>query len=162
MALKLIGYWWFPVFDEEWPHPKRLVSKWDPSLRRRIADYLRSGQKRVGYCGWSYCRFGCGRNGTIEQTDGVYAWPEGLAHYVEVHSVRLPEAFVEHARAQDFTIPAALADMDYESDEEPYDMTFWREWCRREAPPRWVDRWGEMLRKSLGGRGRPKWWNEPG
>ena len=29
-------------------------------------------------------------------SDGKYAWPEGLDHYVEKHNVRLPAAFVEH------------------------------------------------------------------
>jgi hypothetical protein len=33
-------------------------------------------------------------------TDGVYCWPEGLAHYVKEHDVRLPDEFVTHvARA---------------------------------------------------------------
>jgi hypothetical protein len=105
----------------------------------------------------SFCRFGCGVNGTIEQTDGVFVWPEGLAHYVEVHSVRLPEEFVEHARARGFAIPAALSKPDLEGDVEPYDLTFWEEWCQREAPPRWIDRLGAMVRKHQGWK-RPKWY----
>ena len=36
------------------------------------------------------------------QTDGVFIWPEGFAHYLEAHAVRPPEEFVRHVleRAQ--------------------------------------------------------------
>ena len=37
-------------------------------------------------------------NGSLELTDGTYVWPEGLAHYVEQHGVKLPGEFLEHAR----------------------------------------------------------------
>lgn len=37
--------------------------------------------------------------GCCTHTDGVWAWPEGLAHYVECHHVRPPSAFVAHALA---------------------------------------------------------------
>jgi hypothetical protein len=58
-----------------------------------------------------------------------------------VHSVRLPAAFVEHASAQRFVIPAGAPYDDSERHQEPYDVTFWDEWCRSEAPPRWIDGW---------------------
>ncbi|WP_419702732.1 hypothetical protein [Promicromonospora sp. NFX87] len=49
------------------------------------------------YRGMSSCRF-CGELvGHREQTDGTYLWPEGLAHYVAEHDVRLPAEFVRHA-----------------------------------------------------------------
>lgn len=38
--------------------------------------------------------------GRGELTDGVYMWPEGLAHYLEKHNVRLPQEFVEHVLKQ--------------------------------------------------------------
>jgi len=37
-------------------------------------------------------------NGAVEYTDGMYVWPEGLAHYIHDHAVRLPEELVRHAR----------------------------------------------------------------
>ena len=43
-------------------------------------------------------------------TDGTYAWPSDLAHYVGVHHARLPAAFVEHVRARGFR--AAPVDVD--------------------------------------------------
>ena len=45
------------------------------------------------------CRICGAQNGSLELTDGVFLWPEGLAHYVTAHAVRLPAAFVEHVRS---------------------------------------------------------------
>jgi hypothetical protein len=48
--------------------------------------------------GFSTCRI-CGRdNGAGEYLDDVVLWPEGLAHYVMDHSVRLPEEIIEHIK----------------------------------------------------------------
>jgi len=50
--------------------------------------------------GFSTCRI-CGKsNGSRELVDSSYLWPEGLAHYVRVHSVRLPSEFIDHVREQ--------------------------------------------------------------
>ena len=38
--------------------------------------------------------------GCRELSDGTYVWPEGLAHYVEEHNVRLPQQFVDHVLAE--------------------------------------------------------------
>lgn len=38
--------------------------------------------------------------GHRDLTDGVYVWPEGLAHYVKAHAVRLPDDFLAHVRTQ--------------------------------------------------------------
>jgi hypothetical protein len=112
-----------------------------------MVDYLRSGRTCATYRGFSFCRFGCGENGGIEQTDGIFAWPDGLAHYVEAHSVRLPAALVEYASAQRFVIPVGAPYDDSKPHQEPYDLTFWAEWCRREAPPRWIDSWRVAIDK---------------
>ena len=34
----------------------------------------------------------------VEYTDGTYVWPEGLAHYILDHAVRLPDQLVRHAQ----------------------------------------------------------------
>ena len=39
-------------------------------------------------------------------TDGVYAWPEDLAYYVEHYHVALPEAFLAHLVASKWKAPA--------------------------------------------------------
>ena len=41
-------------------------------------------------------------------TDGVYAWPSDLAHYVERHHARVPAEFVAHARANNWAVPAGV------------------------------------------------------
>lgn len=101
--LILIGYWrreagdGWPA-DERWPSPADFVDRgWDEDERDQIADYLGRGFVVRAYMGYSPCRL-CDleTNGSLELSDGVYAWPEGLAHYVSDHGVRLPEAFVSH------------------------------------------------------------------
>jgi hypothetical protein len=70
-------------------------------------------------------------NGFREQSDGVWLWPEGLAHYVEKHGIRLPDEFVEHAAAREFRPPEPELDL------ELYwicgQRDFWAEWCRKNA-----------------------------
>ena len=94
---RLIGYWrneQHPGF----PDPRSLVdSTWDEEERDAVWAYLCSGTIAVAFMGKSPCRL-CGEdNGAVEYTDGVYQWPEGLAHYVSEHSVRLPGDVVQHA-----------------------------------------------------------------
>ena len=49
--------------------------------------------------GYSPCRI-CGQqNGALELSDGVFVWPDGLAHYVSDHLVKPPQEFVVHALA---------------------------------------------------------------
>ena len=90
--------------------------KWNEDEREMIVGYLKWGLVARAYCGPSMCRF-CGiRNGSLELTDGVFVWPEGLAHYVAEHHVRLPHRFVEHVDAERGRY-----------DEVPIDDDWWRE-----------------------------------
>lgn len=95
--LILLGYWRGYAADA-WPDPVDFIdSDWDEDDRDDVADYLGRGFVVRAYRGYSPCRF-CGRdNGSMELSDGTYVWPEGLAHYLVEHSVRLPEPFVSHA-----------------------------------------------------------------
>ncbi|MFD4669255.1 hypothetical protein ACFWNN_05920 [Lentzea sp. NPDC058450] len=89
--LRLIGYWLGPD-TPGWPDVRAFVDPSpDAAQRDRTVAYLRSGTVFVAAAGMSFCRI-CGRaNGSTELTDGVhFVWPEGLAHYVEDHNVRLP------------------------------------------------------------------------
>ena len=83
--------------ENRWPDVLDFVDPtWDAAARQAVADHLRQGVRTNPYRGLSPCRI-CGRsNGSAERTDGVYCWPEGLAHYVIEHQVRLPDAFVAH------------------------------------------------------------------
>ena len=103
MGLVLVGYW---RSDEnpEWPQVDTFVDPgWDEDERIKTSAYFSSGTRVRQYMGYSRCRV-CGEmNGSAELTDGTYLWPEGLAHYIREHGVRLPSVLVNHAiRRRDF------------------------------------------------------------
>jgi hypothetical protein len=82
----------------QWPDATTHVDpNWREDERRRVGEYLRRGTRVNQSRGISLCRFCERNNGSAELADGVYCWPEGLAHYVSEHDVRLPGEFVGHA-----------------------------------------------------------------
>ena len=119
--LKDVGYWREPKKDGYWPKgqpdrpeyhlpdPTTLV---DPDCekdnRDKIIAYLKSGKECAAYKGFSWCRFKCGisdtQMGTTDLTDGKWAWPEGLYHYVERHDVKLPDEFIEHMKSKNWVV----------------------------------------------------------
>jgi hypothetical protein len=115
--------------DDPFIHPRRVVDpSWEKADRPRIVYYLSTAREVAHGGGVSYCRFGCGTNGSSEQSDGVWLWPEGLAHYVDCHDVRLPGEFVLHMRDREYN-PSPV--------EEPIDFfrqssAFWHSWCASE------------------------------
>ena len=120
------------------PSPAALVAPgWNQADLPSILAYLRAGQEWIQFHGWSYCRFECGiapsALGDRDLTDGVWVWPEGLSHYVEAHSVRLPDEFIDHMRSQDWRMrsdPITLW-VERAADDRPgMDATFWIEWAR--------------------------------
>ena len=92
-----LGYW-VSETTPDWPDPTAFVDPtWDLEERHLVSQYFACGTIAGAFMGRSTCRF-CGvANGSLEYTDGVYIWPEGLAHYLEEHELRLPEAVVDHA-----------------------------------------------------------------
>ncbi|RRD04749.1 hypothetical protein EII34_09425 [Arachnia propionica] len=112
--LILIGYWDGPLASPGWPTVEDFVdSNWDAEERELVADHLQTGMIVRRYMGYSPCRF-CGRNnGSLELTDGHFVWPEGLAHYVLEHDVRLPERFVRHVLDMIDTLESAEHDEDW-------------------------------------------------
>jgi hypothetical protein len=98
VRVRLIGYW-REERDDRWPDPRDLVDEtWDERENSLVAAYLEEGFRPWAFAGYSHCRF-CGKaNGCAEVTDGVYLWPEGLAHYVREHSVRLPDDVLDHIK----------------------------------------------------------------
>ncbi len=94
--LRLIGYWRNEQHPE-YPDPHDFVDEgWDEDRRLAVAGYLFRGVMPWTMMGLSPCRI-CGQtNGSVEYSDGVYVWPEGLAHYVEDHFVRLPPEVEQH------------------------------------------------------------------
>jgi hypothetical protein len=135
-TLKLIGYWSDGDHDQDSPFitPHRLVDPpWAREDRPRVVQYLSQAPLVVHAGGFSLCRFGCGPNGGSEHSDGVWLWPEGLAHYVQHHDVRLPEEFLSHIRNRGYCPSPA--------EETPIDglcrsSNFWRSWCALQKPQR--------------------------
>jgi hypothetical protein len=121
------------------PDPACLVwAGWNPAELPGILAYLRAGQEWIRFNGWSYCRFGCGiapsALGDRDLTDGVWVWPEGLAHYVGMHAVRLPDEFIDHMRSQGWRAPTEPITSWVELaavDRPQVNGTFWTAWSRR-------------------------------
>ena len=136
-VLRLIGYWHGPLATEGWPDVHAFVESAtvaDPEERRAVLEYLRSGTEFVAAAGFSMCRICGAANGSTELTDGIhFVWPEGLAHYVDAHSVRLPDEVVAVAAAG----PAPPVDLDafttalFDTREITIDDGWWRS-----LPPR--------------------------
>lgn len=115
--LQQVGYWYDPDDPDKYQlsDPHELVdTEWDPQEQANVAAYLRAGETLGRWMGFSWCRFNtvpidqeiawhpsiCSSSnmGDRDLTDGVYVWPEGFAHYVEVHQVKPPEDFLRHVR----------------------------------------------------------------
>ena len=113
MRLRRIGYWRSEE-DDRWPDPHALVDEaWDERERELTALYLRAGFIAQAFLGMSVCRL-CGKpNGSVEFTDGVYVWPEGLAHYVLDHSVRLPDEVLAHIERRHHELASLDVDDDW-------------------------------------------------
>jgi hypothetical protein len=101
MRLKKVGFW---IWDDD---PKNLVDpNWDQRERELVIAYLKAGETAERWMGYAYCRMGCfdgrmaGEMGSRDFTDGTWLWPEGFAHYLEVHQVKPPEEFVRWALAR--------------------------------------------------------------
>jgi hypothetical protein len=130
--LRLVGYWndsSAPAPDG-WPDVHVFLSEdLQPDERDDLVAYLRSGTVFVAFAGFSTCRL-CGiLNGSTEMTDGEhFVWPEGLSHYVEAHSVRLPAEVLEVARrgAARPVDPLAFERALFETQELTIDEGWWR------------------------------------
>lgn len=126
MFLRRIGYWsGGPGGETGLPDPHDFVDPdWDADEREDVIDHLTSHPPTWWYMGYSPCRM-CDKkdNGSGEFTDGTFVWPQGLAHYVVDHHVRLPEWFVTHVRASGVEREQAVVDDEW-----------WREAAYRRAP----------------------------
>ncbi|MEV7124815.1 hypothetical protein [Streptomyces sp. NPDC093260] len=66
-------------------------------------------------------------------TDGTWLWPVDLTHYVRRHHAALPQEFLDHIRANDYTVPAVP--------DEQARRVFWEEFpdnAPAAAPPKAV------------------------
>jgi hypothetical protein len=111
--LRAVGFW-FRDMEPELPRPQLLVpSEHGAEERAALVRYLGGGRVFESYRGYSSCRFRCAVPiqvmGSRDFSDGRWVWPEGLAHYVREHHVRLP----------DDTSQLALVHLTWSAKEEP-------------------------------------------
>lgn len=118
----LIGYWEGST-EPGWPRVTDFVDEhWDETERDCVAEYLQQGFVPWVQAGISPCRFCGAANGCAEQTDGVYIWPEGLAHYLREHGVRPPVSVIRHILSRsDKMNPERV-----EINPEQVDKTWWK------------------------------------
>lgn len=130
MNLLMIGYWNSPEQLGEWIDPRGL-SETGCNNKELVVNYLSSGKFCGGELGYSWCRYCCStpaeEMGAAILTDGAWAWPEGLAHYVLEHNLRLPDEFLEHVGRNGFTVPEDLLETDLVS--ATLDFDYWERWC---------------------------------
>jgi hypothetical protein len=109
-SLRRLGYW-SDGPESPWPDPHALVdASWESEEREVVAMYVDHATILSASLGASKCRF-CGKvNGNLDLTDGDFVWPEGLAHYVNEHGVRLPAEFVDHVFARLSRLSDAVID----------------------------------------------------
>lgn len=102
VLLRPVGFWTTREGDGL-PDPRNLQSPtWERPRRHLIASYLRT----ASILDERALRHACAICGAPvahrERTDGVWRWPEGLAHYVVEHGVRLPEELLERMERLEF------------------------------------------------------------
>lgn len=77
---------------------------WRPSDLSEIANYLSTGAFHSGIvCESEVSCDLCGKSQfhpSRTLSDGVWVWPDSLAHAMLDHSLRLPDAFVTHIRQE--------------------------------------------------------------
>jgi hypothetical protein len=87
----------------------------------KILQYLRTGRGYAGRGSYEKDVLDPGaRYGLVADllTDGVYLWRADLAYYVAKYHVRLPEDFLAHARAQNWTVPVFPVETLWHTQEE--------------------------------------------
>ena len=111
MKKKLIATGFFSELKHGRPEGGSLRASLQPAAGpddAQLVAYLRSGKRLMVAPG--PVRDVLAKNaiiGTLEiLTDGTFAWPSDLAHYIERHHAQPPAALLEHARTNRFSMPA--------------------------------------------------------
>jgi hypothetical protein len=113
VTLRVIGYW-SNEQHPELPAANAFVDMtWNEDERHIVSMYFARGTIARTFMGLSICRICGAKNGSVEYTDGVYAWPEGFAHYIDEHRLRPPSDIVSHALAMSEKFERANFDLSF-------------------------------------------------
>jgi hypothetical protein len=100
---------WPATQDDLFPARERLLDpSWKPEDLPQMLEYLR--RTPIGWCSQSNyapcpeCGEPLQENATA-LWDGEWLWPHSLAHHVEKHSMRLPDAMVARIRQRRYQPP---------------------------------------------------------
>lgn len=106
-ALKMVGAFREMGYDDDDPSLVAARGKRIAENKEQVVAYLRAGTSYLVSPGPVADHFDQARYaGTAGiRTDGVYAWPDFLAHYVEHYDVELPAEFEQHMRAHHWSAP---------------------------------------------------------
>jgi hypothetical protein len=88
------------LMDLPWPEDY-IDETWNAAEKAVVISYIRKQtQSAQQWRGFSACRL-CGETlGTQCLTDGTYIWPEMFEHYLEAHSCKPPQVFIDHVLKQ--------------------------------------------------------------
>ncbi|MGW0628480.1 hypothetical protein [Streptomyces sp. NPDC002758] len=107
--LTLVGFPAEQTRNDEWSIERLLGRSSSPPRpdEARIAGYLRNAQAYIVSPGVTVDLLdGDGPIGTgTILTDGEFAWPDDLAHYLETYHIELPQLFVDAIVAANFEPP---------------------------------------------------------
>jgi hypothetical protein len=96
MALQRLGYWTAQV--------QPVVNRPNYGAHKdAIVAYLANGIRIDCYDGFAHCRVCHVDVGCDDYTDRVWMWPSGFQHYIVEHAIELPQAFVAHVVARNFS-----------------------------------------------------------
>ena len=71
--------------------------------RSKILDYLEQGKRILGCPCGAVLEINTGEelcHGYGVYSDGVYAWPEFILHYIKNYNIKLPEGLIKRADAE--------------------------------------------------------------
>ena len=114
------------------PHPNRLIEVLGHcSYDQRVLAYVDGGIEVAVCMGYSTCRccdIADEEMGSRDLTDGTWVWPEGLSHYLRVHKLPLPNAFLQTMHENCHAVPILQQRERQGGWTTDYDFTFWHTW----------------------------------
>ncbi len=102
---KAFGFW--KNTSDKYPDIADFIRPDKMKNAAEVAQYLNNGSVIVASPGMTKC-FLCGENIGSQsiETDGIWAWPSTLPHFILKHKVHLPGAFLESIEKNNFIMPA--------------------------------------------------------